>query len=101
MHRKEDLLDADYLNYFLNSKIALDYGKTVTIPSVNQANINGAKLKSYPIPAPSISEQRDIAKKLYALVAETGRLASIYDRKLHALQALKNSLLHQAFTDGL
>ena len=54
IHRKEDLLDPDYLTYFLNSQIAFDYGKTVVISSVNQANINGTKLKTYPIPAPSL-----------------------------------------------
>jgi len=46
IHRREDLLDADYLNYYLNSEMALTYGKTVTISSVNQANINGSKLKT-------------------------------------------------------
>ena len=54
IHRKEDLLDGDFLTHFLNSQIAFDYGKTVVISSVNQANINGTKLKSYPIPAPSL-----------------------------------------------
>src|SRR5258707_11014474 len=87
VHRKEDLLDGDFLNYFLNSQIALDYGKTVVISSVNQANINGAKLKGYPIPAPSISEQRIIVKKLDGLQEETQRLAGIFARKLAALEA--------------
>jgi type I restriction enzyme S subunit len=58
IQRKDDLLDGDYLNYFLNSKIAFDYGKTVVISSVNQANINGAKLQSYPIPAPQGAQER-------------------------------------------
>ena len=101
IHRKEDLLDGDYLNYFLNSQIALDYGKTVVISSVNQANINGAKLKGYPIPAPSILEQRIIVKKLDGLQEETQRLAALYQQKLAALEALKKSLLHQAFTGQL
>jgi type I restriction enzyme, S subunit len=101
IHRKENLLDADYLNYFLNSQIALDYGKTVVISSVNQANINGTKLKGYPIPLPSISEQRTIVKKLDGLQQETQHIANIYERKLAALEALKTSLLHQAFTGGL
>jgi type I restriction enzyme, S subunit len=101
IHRKEELLDANYLTYFLNSQIALDYGKTVVISSVNQANINGAKLKGYPIPAPSISEQRMIVKKLNMLSAETERLASVYERKLAAVGALKKSLLDQAFTGQL
>lgn len=99
--RKEDLLDADYLTYFLNSQIAFDYGKTVVISSVNQANINGTKLKSYPIPAPSLSEQKTIVAKLNDLSEETQRLARLYERKLAALEALKKSLLHQAFTGEL
>jgi len=101
IHRKEDLLDADYLNYFLNSEMALRYGKTVTISSVNQANINGAKLKGYPIQVPPISEQRTIVKKLDLLATETQRLASLYQRKIAALDELKKSLLHQAFTGQL
>jgi len=101
IHRKDDLLDGDYLNYFLNSQIAIDYGKTVVISSVNQANINGAKLRGYPIPLPSMSEQRTIVKKLDGLQEETQRLASVYERKLAALEALKKSLLHQAFTGNL
>ncbi len=101
IHRKEDLLDADYLNYFLNSEIALSYGKTVTISSVNQANINGTKLKGYPIPVPPISEQRVIVKELNRLSLETRRLGSIYEQKLAALEKLKKALLREAFTGNL
>ena len=101
IHRKEALLDADYLTYFLNSQIAFDYGKSVVISSVNQANINGAKLKGYPIPTPSLAEQKQIVAKLNALRAETQRLASIYKQKLSALDDLKKSLLHQAFSGML
>jgi len=32
---------------------------------------------------------------------ETQRLATLYERKLGALEALKKSLLHQAFTGAL
>ncbi len=101
IHRKEDLLDADFLTYFLNSQIAFDYGKTVVISSVNQANINGTKLKSYPIPAPSLAEQKAIVSDLTTLSSETQRLARLYERKLAALEALKKSLLHQAFAGEL
>ncbi len=101
IHRKEGLLDADYLNYFLNSDMAVKYGKTVFISSVNQANINGQKLKSYPIPLPSLAEQRTIVAKLDALRKETQRLEFIYQRKLAALEALKKSLLHQIFSGAL
>jgi type I restriction enzyme, S subunit len=60
LHRKEDLIDADFLNYYLNSHPARDYGKSVMSRSVNQANINGTKLKEYPISLPPLSEQKRI-----------------------------------------
>ncbi len=78
-----------------------DYGKTVVISSVNQANINGAKLKGYPIPAPSLQDQKVIVKNLDAIREETQRLESLYQRKLAALDELKQSLLHQAFSGQL
>ncbi len=101
IHRKPELLDADYLNYFLNSRIAFDYGKTVVISSVNQANINGAKLKTYPIPTPPLSDQKRIVTQLDALAVETQRLTRLYEQKQVALLELKKSLLHQAFTGEL
>lgn len=101
IHRKEDLLDADYLNYYLNSEMAMEYGKTVAISSVNQANINGTKLKTYPIPLPSLLEQKEIVQKLDALSAETKKLESIYQQKLTDLEELKKSILQQAFSGEL
>jgi len=101
IRRKKDLLDGDYLTYYLNSKYASDYGKTVVISSVNQANINGTKLKGYPIPAPSLSEQLAIVTKLNELSEETKRFACIQDQKLTALDDLKKALLQQAFSGQL
>jgi type I restriction enzyme, S subunit len=101
IHRKEHLLDADYLNYFLNSNTTREHGKSVAISSVNQANINGQKLKGYPISVPSLSEQQVIVVRMDALSEETQRLESLYQRKLTALDELKKSLLHQAFSGAL
>ena len=101
IHRKEKLLDADYLNYFLNSDMAMKYGKTVTISSVNQANINGAKLMRYPIPVPPIAEQKNIVKRLNSLATEIQSLESVYTRKLADLEELKKSILQKAFSGEL
>ncbi|MEI7936301.1 MAG: restriction endonuclease subunit S [Verrucomicrobiota bacterium] len=49
----------------------------------------------------SLSEQGAIVSTLNDLRAETQSLASLYARKLAALEALKKSLLHQAFTGQL
>jgi type I restriction enzyme S subunit len=50
---------------------------------------------------PSLQEQQTIATHLDNLAAETQRLAAIYEQKLTALEALKKSLLHQAFSGEL
>lgn len=101
IHRKENLLDADYLNYYLNSEMAMNYGKSVTISSVNQANINGTKLKSYPIPLPPLKEQKRIVTNLDALSVETKKLEAIYLQKLSNLEELKKSILQKAFNGEL
>jgi type I restriction enzyme, S subunit len=50
---------------------------------------------------PPVTEQGAIVAKLDALAAETQHLADLYEQKLAALEALKKSLLHQAFTGQL
>ncbi|NLF98960.1 MAG: restriction endonuclease subunit S [Lentisphaerae bacterium] len=66
-----------------------------------QANINMSTFENERFPFPPVAEQRQIVEKLDALSAETRRLAAIYSRKLAALEALKKSLLHQAFAGEL
>ena len=61
---------------------------------------NGA-VKTLPISVPPIATQQAIVAKLEALTEETQSLARLYERKLAALEALKKSLLHQAFTRKL
>jgi type I restriction enzyme, S subunit len=53
------------------------------------------------ISLPSIAEQIRTVEMLDALRAETQRFESIYQQKLAALDELKKSLLHQAFTGQL
>ena len=61
---------------------------------------NGA-VQTLPIAVPSIPTQRAIVKTLNGLAEETQRLESIYQQKLAALDELKKSLLHQAFSGQL
>jgi len=63
--------------------------------------ISNRVVRSLPIGVPPTSIQRDIVKTLNALSFETQRLESIYQRKLAALDELKKSLLHQAFSGNL
>jgi len=49
----------------------------------------------------NLAEQQRIVSNLASLSEETQRLTSLYKRKLAALAALKQSLLHQAFNGNL
>ena len=64
-----------------------------------QINIRDLRVISLSIPP--LKEQETIAAKLDNLYEQTQRLARLYERKLAALAALKQSLLHQAFTGAL
>ena len=57
--------------------------------------------KNLQLSLPSLSTQREIVTQLDALREETQRLESLYRHKLTALDALKKSLLNQAFTGQL
>jgi type I restriction enzyme S subunit len=68
-----------------------------TLPIINKSKWSALSLW---LP-PTLAEQKLIATKLDALSAETQRLTALYTRKLAALEELKKSLLHQAFTGEL
>ena len=53
------------------------------------------------IPVPSREHQQKIVKTIDFLAEKTQRLASLYERKLAALEELKKSLLNQAFAGQL
>ncbi len=67
-----------------------------TVPIVNKSKFNGLGVALPPLPI-----QKSLVTQLSSLREETQRLASIYERKLAALEALKKSLLHQAFNGEL
>jgi type I restriction enzyme, S subunit len=67
----------------------------------NINNINQAKLAALPITVPSLQEQQVIAVHLDALREQCDNLVTLSERKLDALDALKESLLHRAFAGEL
>ena len=64
-------------------------------------HISGQQIKDFEFARPPLADQRRLADNLEALSEETQRLARLYDRKHAALDALKKSLLHQAFAGAL
>lgn len=88
----------EFLYYFLLSRqealVAQATGNA-------QPNISQAKIRSMAIPLLRLSQQETIVEGLHLLRDETVHLATIYQRKLTALDELKQSLLHQAFSGNL
>ena len=90
--------DVDYVEYLLQSfkaRIrALGKGSA-------QANINMGTFENERFPFPAVNVQKAIVDKLDLLIEETQRLESIYQQKIKALDELKKSLLHKAFSGEL
>lgn len=89
-----------YLCHFLKSngtrQEMIDGGNGANIKSLNQGT-----LSRIVVPFPSLSKQAEIVGCLESMQAETQRLESLYRQKLAALDELKKSLLHQAFSGAL
>lgn len=66
-----------------------------------QRTVSLKVLRGFMVPRVPPSQQRSAVTKLDYLNTETQRLASICERKLAALEALKKSLLDQAFSGKL
>jgi type I restriction enzyme S subunit len=94
------LLNNHFLTYLLNSPL---FKQVLHDNEVNsaRANLSLSFFSQLPVPRPPIPKQQEIVAKLDAFRAETQHLASLYERKLAALDALKKSLLNQAFTGSL
>ena len=64
-------------------------------------HFTGETLARFKLPLPPLTELRQPVTKFENLQAETQSLESIYQQKLTALDELKKSLLHQAFSGEL
>ncbi len=94
-------LDSTFLKYLLLSAPVQQRIRAQGTGATVQG-IKASLLKLIEISFPKdLTIQQEIVTKLDALNQETQRLASLYTRKLAALEALKKSLLHQAFSGEL
>jgi type I restriction enzyme S subunit len=94
------LLNNFFLTYLLNSPVFKQVLHDNEVDNA-RANLSLGFFSQLLVPTPSLTRQREIVAKLDALREETQRLETIYQQKLAALDALKKSLLHQAFSGAL
>jgi type I restriction enzyme S subunit len=96
--RPNDAIEMQFLFYAINAAKAR---LLLERRGVRQKNLSLGKIKDITIPVPNRSEQRETVSCLQALSAQTQHLESICRQKLAALDALKKSLLDQAFNGVL
>ena len=97
----ESKLSRDFLFYFLKHSTILQYVIYHSERAAGQIGLTKETLEPYPIALPSLPVQQTVVETITELETETQRLASLYEQKLVALDDLKKSLLHQAFTGNL
>jgi type I restriction enzyme S subunit len=86
-----------FVEFYLESIKLDEYITGTAQPKLNQKALN-----SIPIPIPrAVEAQARIVERIESLREETRRLKSIYGQELAMLEALKKSLLHQAFSGNL
>ena len=65
------------------------------------AGLNMGIISALPVRLPPLDQQASIVERFANLQTDCDQLADIQTRKLAALDELKRSLLHQAFSGGL
>jgi type I restriction enzyme S subunit len=98
--RCRDGINNRFLFQVLNSRrIQQHFASAKSGAALQQFTIK--QLKALIVPVPPFQQQELIVNALELLSQETQRLESLYQQKLTALDELKKSLLHQAFSGAL
>lgn len=93
----ENMTTQRFVEFYFASIPLDDYITGAAQPKLNQKALNSIPIK---IPA-SVETQSNVVASIESVQAEIQHLESLYTRKLAALEALKQSLLHQAFSGQL
>ena len=98
---KKEAFDSLFLTYLLLSpsmqEHLLSHSKGSTVQHINMKDIRALRLGGIP----AIKEQRELARQITDCSMNCERLESLYQRKIEALDELKQSLLQQAFSGNL
>ena len=101
LNQLRKVCDAHYLNYYLNSPFARNHCAKVKTDGVNQSNINGQKLTQFPIPIPTIEEQRKITSILEQCINVAKHLEKQVTSQIQRSASLRQSILKSAFSGKL
>lgn len=93
-------LDSSFLFAYLSTRRVMKY-VMAKVNTLMQPNLSIADLRALPLPIPNVAEQQELLAALEGFNRGSKELESICSRKLAALDELKQSLLHQAFSGAL
>lgn len=94
-------INVEWLYYYLNREVFRSEGALNMSGAVGHKRVSIGFIESYLIPIPPIDEQRELIHKMDSISEQTQQLESLYQQKINALDELKYSLLHQAFSGEL
>ncbi|MGI3152944.1 restriction endonuclease subunit S [Aeromonas veronii] len=92
--------DARYLVRLLRSESCKTQLENIAGGAV-MPNLSNTDLSNFPIILPPIDMQRSVLRKIDLMAEKIQHLESLYQRKIAALDELKQSLLQQAFNGSL
>ena len=90
-------IEKNYIKHLLLSPYFFDYAHREATGATIK-NVSLKTMREFDIPLPPLIEQQKIVFELDSLNVKIQRLEALYQQKLTALEALKKSLLHQAFS---
>ena len=99
--RFKDSVDPGWANVVINSPAGRRYVDSVVSQRVGQANVNGTKLKAFPLPLPGRDEQERRVREHGHLVAARQRMRAEVGTLLKRSELLRRSLLTAAFSGRL
>ena len=98
--KPQDKLNADFLNFFLNSPYARYKCNRVKTDGVSQSNINSKKLGNFEVPLPPLEEQQEIVQILKNLLDHENEARALIDME-EKIDLLEKSILPKAFRGEL
>ena len=92
-------IDANYINYLMNSDFHRQWCDEFKTDAIGQSNINATKLKGYRVPLPPLEEQKEIVKKIEKLFTLCDTLEAQIDQSKTNSEALMQVVLREAFEE--
>ncbi|UIJ35126.1 restriction endonuclease subunit S [Allobranchiibius sp. GilTou73] len=92
---------SDWASLVINSPYGRRYISSVMSQQVGQANVNGTKLRAFPLPVPPISEQASYINEFFAAVEVAEDVHRTCHGTLERCASLRRSLLAAAFSGKL